>query len=983
MRDLYKLAGLLCVVTFLSACSGDSFVASAATTSTPGKGTGGTAPGCTADPTAAGCTTTAGYLTIRASVQEIKSDSQDLAKITATVLDESRAAIKDVQVTFTAVSASNTSAGKLSSSVAFTDKAGVATVDFSAASDNPANGIVYVRAAITGLSAVSVPITIKGTTLTLSTTQTMLIVTGSSITQSVTVLAKDAANLGVYNVPINFTIAGNASGTTAAPAGAALSSAQATTDPSGMVKVTLTGVSSGDVYLTASGLGTSTQQKFTVQNVALDNPFRITLPAPVVGTNYTTMYANGSTQVFTVTADASKLTAAAGVRTVRFVTTIGSWSGGTACGSACTDATFSSSSGSGTASATLVSNAGDHGFATVYIVDVNNTDTFASMSVAMSPPVSSAAQAFIQSDLNVLPLKTTTTDYEANLTATVVTNNTSGNFPIYQVPVQFTLQRSTGGGEEITKSFGLTDIYGVVKTTLKSGVSPSGQNAVTVKATVLSPTAVTTNLSAALPSPAIATTLAAAITTTTAMSINVASVAGFTAPPPGFIVVIGSEQMLVTSFGSPLTTWTVVRGYNGSNAATHSSGASVDYYGTTVSVVSNVVPFPFPTSNFVVLVDSEKMLVNSTPNTNSWIVTRGYGGTTPAAHVGPLPGPPATLGALVTFTPDISDSINVVIGGVGGSVVLGHSTLIEVDDKNTAKYSMDMAAQVADSNGNAVSGASVTLSLWPSAYYTGVWYDEDPDPKAKKCVPYYSGGPFANEDIDEDLILDRPPASVVDEDANQDGEATPHNSAAGTAPSTVTTDSKGIGAFKLTYLKQYAPWIDVRSRARTKVQGTETTGTLPFGLRYLIADGEACIMPNSPFVLALGGVLSVNSVQYAVTKMTGLTYTVPNFGGSSTDIYGTTNIEKCLANSTGGKCVNVNAGKYIMPTILPFGARTLNSLYGAGYSSTIFEYSDSISVTDDVTCVGGTGFACAPTSAAFPVRVLVDCSTTPGQGGCP
>ncbi len=431
--------------------------------------------------------------------------------------------------------------------------------------------------------------------------------------------------------------------------------------------------------------------------------------------------------------------------------------------------------------------------------------------------------------------------------------------------------------------------------------------------------------------------------------------------------------MLVTSIGAG-TNWTVVRGYNGSTAATHLTGASVDYYSTTVAVVSNTA---FPASNFVVVVDAERMLVNSTPNTKSWIVTRGYGGTIPAAHAGPVPGPAAT----VTFTPDISDSINVVIGGVGGSVVLGHSTLIELDDKNTSKYSMDMSAQVADSNGNAVSGANVTLSLWPSAYYSGVWYDEDPDPKAKRCVPYYSASQIQNEDIDEDLILDRPPASVVDEDANQDGEATPHNSAAGTSPGTVTTDSQGIGAFKLTYLKQYAPWIRVRARARTKVQGTETTGTLPFGLRYLVADGEACIMPHSPYVLTLAGVLSIIPTQFAVEKTSGLTYTVPNFGGSVYDVYGN-NVVACAPPSVGAPCASADTGKFIMPTMLPFGARSLNSLYGAGYSMTTYEYLDSISVTDSTSC-STTTFFCSGVNAVFPVRVLVDCSATPGQGGCP
>lgn len=977
MRDLYKLAGLLCVVTFLSACSGDSFVASANTTSTPGKGSGGTAPGCAADPTAAGCTTTAGYLTIRSSVQEIKSDTKDTAKITATVLDVNRAAIKKVLVTFTAVSASNSSAGQLSSSVAFTDDAGVASVDFTASPDNPANGVVYVRATVTGLSPSTVPVTIKGTILTLTADNTLLIVaTGqSNVQQAIKVVAKDAAGQSIANASISFTIAGNALGTSAAPANTALSAAQVTTDVSGLAQVTLTGVSSGDVYLTASGLGTTVQQKLTVQNVALDNPFRITSPVPAAGVTYVPLYANGSTVAVVVNANPSKMTAVGGVYTMRFTTSIGSWTTGSNPGSGYTDVVMTvTSATTGTATATLISNPGDHGFATVYVVDANDTNTYSTLSVAMSPPVADASLVMVQSDINVLPLKTTTVDYEANIQAKVVTNDATGNFPIYQVPVQFTLRNATGGGEVLTKTFGLTDVYGVVKSTLKSGVLSSGASAVTVQAEVLAPTQLTTTLAAADVAVG-ATTLAASVLTTATNSISVTAIASFptTTIPPGFVIVVGTEQMLVTAVGSPTTTWTVTRGYNGSTAATHTAGDAVSYFastspGNTLSLnPANPNTNLFPASNFVITVDSEKMLVTGKANATTWTVTRGYAGTTPAAHL---------LAATVTYAPSITDSINVVIGGVGGSVVLGLPTKIDVDDKNTSTYGLSMTAQVADSNGNAVSGSDVTISLWPSAYRTGVWYDTDPDPQSKKCLPYVSGGPYTNEDFDEDLILDRPPVSVVDEDANLDAELTPHNSAAGTAPSKVQTDSKGQGVFTLSYLKQYAPWIDTRARAHTKVQGTETSGTLNFTLLFTQEDADACWMSSSPYYLTLSGALSVSSPQYAIEKLKGQTYVVPLLGGITKATY-SKNIDCTLSSS-----VCTTTGTYKMPSTLPASARSLRALYGAGYSDTTYEYPDDITVQDNSTCTGAVVSNCS-VFARFPVRVLVDCSATPGQGGCP
>jgi hypothetical protein len=78
-----------------------------------------------------------------------------------------------------------------------------------------------------------------------------------------------------------------------------------------------------------------------------------------------------------------------------------------------------------------------------------------------------------------------------------------------------------------------------------------------------------------------ATTLTAAISTTTETSISIASATTF--PPHGtFKIKIDTEIMHVTA-GNGTTTWTVVRGRDGTTAATHSNGATVK------EVVSRVV----------------------------------------------------------------------------------------------------------------------------------------------------------------------------------------------------------------------------------------------------------------------------------------------------------------------------------------------------------------------------------------------------------
>lgn len=227
-----------------------------------------------------------------------------------------------------------------------------------------------------------------------------------------------------------------------------------------------------------------------------------------------------------------------------------------------------------------------------------------------------------------------------------------------------------------------------------------------------------------------------------------------------------------------------------------------------------------------------------------------------------------------------SDNKNIVIGGTAGSVVVGGGTV--VGELDPATYSYPMSVLVADTNGNAISGAVVTLSVWPAFYANGYWVDTDIDPSPAQIVcAAQRFGAFPNEDINENLTLDAGEDIGPNEDLNNngdldsvtyvdngvtitldedfiddplvldtivpDGELTPGNSAGGAAPRTLTTDSNGVASFNLVYLKAHAVWIKSRIRASVRVFGTETTGTLSFWLPAERTEAEACLLPDSPF----------------------------------------------------------------------------------------------------------------------------------------
>lgn len=191
--------------------------------------------------------------------------------------------------------------------------------------------------------------------------------------------------------------------------------------------------------------------------------------------------------------------------------------------------------------------------------------------------------------------------------------------------------------------------------------------------------------------------------------------------------------------------------------------------------------------------------------------------------------------------------LNITVGGTAGSIAIGASTTVGVDTSNTY-YTLPLTLFVTDSSGAAVSGAVVSLSLWPTYYYKGT--------RTATCVATYIGGAFANEDTNKNLVLDS--GEDIDGPGGAslttpfygpaDGKLWPALAAAGAIPTSVTTDTNGRATFTWSYLKEYANWISATISATTRVSGSESTASTLLPLMPLASDiASPCALPASPF----------------------------------------------------------------------------------------------------------------------------------------
>lgn len=175
-------------------------------------------------------------------------------------------------------------------------------------------------------------------------------------------------------------------------------------------------------------------------------------------------------------------------------------------------------------------------------------------------------------------------------------------------------------------------------------------------------------------------------------------------------------------------------------------------------------------------------------------------------------------GVIIRATVDENPAINTIVSlTVSQSALfvrLGTGNIIE--EVGVTQYDKKYTVMVTDAGGNAVQGASITVSLNPVGYGKGNYVDC----AGNWCASYAATCP--SEDLNENGILDS------GEDANGNSQLTPGNVVS--VPSSVTTGADGTFEFSVIYPETYANWVQVQLSASTSVAGTESIDTVTFWL---------------------------------------------------------------------------------------------------------------------------------------------------------
>lgn len=391
-------------------------------------GGGGTPP---AAGSAESSTTPASTYTLTLSIDKssILANNTDSATATATLLDNKNVPLPGAAVTF------STTGGQISASSVTTDTNGEAKVIIKSGPIK-SNQSINISAAATNAQTQSFPISINGTTLTISTDKTTIDIGGTS-TLSVTL--KDASNNPIASATVNFAITSGGEFIT-------LSATSGTTNSSGQLSFTITGTSAGTAVVQSASLGAVASQTYIVASPAA--AFGITSPSQKP-------YSLATNTELPITVSAP------GVTTVQFFTSVGVWSNN---GQNFYEVAVDNSA----ATAKLIST--NAGTANVVVRDKANPSTKSdTIQVNISAPPSAAASLDLQSNISIVaPSGTGPSKNTATLEATVRAAN--GDV-VGNAPVQFSITSPSGGGEDVSPTVVNTNDFGKAVTTFYSGAS--------------------------------------------------------------------------------------------------------------------------------------------------------------------------------------------------------------------------------------------------------------------------------------------------------------------------------------------------------------------------------------------------------------------------------------------------------------------------------------------------------------------------------
>jgi len=790
----------------------------------------------------------ASSLSLSLSQPTVKSDNSDKSTITATVLDSNNAVIEGVMVSFTC------DGGQLSTASQTTDQAGVARTDFSSGTTDRSNRVVTITASVSGLAPKQIPVQIVGTTLTLSTDAIILETgIGGNNTATLTITARDASLMPIYDAGITVT---------ASPAGKVqLTPTTGNTDVTGKLRVQVTALTPGNAVVTAAGLGATGTQNYTIG--AVGSVFTIIHPTtdPYSWNTMPTMATTGPrTDIAFNNLDPDTITGPAGIFAGFLIDDKIMVVGSASNDGIYTIATVAAGTLTLVASDQLTTEAAGASVTvtTGVLVRVNAPDPITDVQFATTLGTwdGGAGKIFTKS---VDPI---THHVEAVLT--------SGDAGTANILVSDADDSSTSDGTTVLFSAPSSQAAKIALQANKTVVAPSTggtKNSVTLKATVKN------NFDQVVGGAPVA------------FSIENPTGGGEYVSPP--IVYTGPDGVAEATFTS-------------GSLSTDSEGVTV-YANVVISSPITTGPqadisfhnhdpakdtIDWVTANFIGLgfSDDDQIAVAGSADNDGFYTTD----TVAAGALTLVAGDQLTdelAGASVAITYAIWDSIQIVIGGAAGSVLISPGTTIESINNNTM-YKLPMSVQVADSNGNPMTNTTVSLSVWPLRYATGCWVwdataeewapwdcdascntymfypNEDDfwgigDPRYRNLIldPGEDIGPPGFIDLDHDGFDDIRDLDNdgLDDDCgiplpNPDLQLTPPNSAAGTVPGTVTTDENGVATFNLVYGKASAAWIEDAITASTLVYGTETKGTYTFVLSWLAGEEES--LPHSPYNFA-------------------------------------------------------------------------------------------------------------------------------------
>ena len=216
--------------------------------------------------------------------------------------------------------------------------------------------------------------------------------------------------------------------------------------------------------------------------------------------------------------------------------------------------------------------------------------------------------------------------------------------------------------------------------------------------------------------------------------------------------------------------------------------------------------------------------------------------------------------AVQTGTSPSSTNTLLTIGGQALSVAFGPASVLgESSDKTL--YIQAYSVQVTDANNNPVPNKIVTLRMRPVAFSLGgactvtqTYCSEDwnangsLEATAEDGVRIETTTATAGNCPNTASTVATALAVTGYVAGTPDTILTPPNSDGGSVPSTVTTDSSGIAAFNLTYLKGSALWVINKLTATVSSNGTETGKSTIFRLAQSVPDfGPPCALPPSPY----------------------------------------------------------------------------------------------------------------------------------------